>query len=180
MTQPELDDVEKKILLIICTKERFMSSVALAAELYETTEDVQGERVLEWTLVEQILEDLNVKGFVRYTLIEKDARGHRMRGYSDNNAEEYRADVITKIRPTHQAYEALAINIGWMTLVGRGHSLMERPKRIGDMTDFRSFRWAPPVQEPPTREDFIEHCGGCDHLDKHRRQLLELFGTDTL
>lgn len=158
----ELDQYEIKLLDVLCRLGHSPSSVSLAADMYETTEEVQESRVLEWNLIELMLHDLNVKGLVRYRLGE--------------------GDLFVRIRPTFEAYKALKIQYRWMTTVGASfHHLRERPKHEGDMTDFRSHTYRADANAV-TKEDFIDHCAGLEssHLAKHRRQLIELYGTDDL
>lgn len=162
-TKPELDEYEVKLLGILCRLGHSPSSVSLAADLYETTEEVQESRVLEWNLIELMLYDLNVKGLVRYRLGE--------------------GDLFVRIRPTAKAYAALKINVIWQVEVGHASRRAETSVlHPGDPTDYRSQPESAPGIGPCIHEDFIDHCAGLEpsHLAKHRRQLIELYGTDQL
>lgn len=160
-TPVELDQHEKAILYLLCLQGRYHSSVVLAADLFQTTEDVQESRVLEWNLVELILADLNEKGLVTYRFGE--------------------LDLFIHLRPTQKAYEQIKMAYTHIRIANLGdfHRSAELPLRAGDNTDFRSHSETA-VGGPSITEDFIEHCNDCDHLAKHRAQLVEMFGTDKL
>lgn len=166
-----LDEHEEGVLYLICMQGRYSNSIELAADYYETNIEVQESRVLEWNLIELLLDDLNKAGMVTYRLSPTPL-----------------GEVFVRIKPTKQAYLRIAekykIEFAWVHEVGhRFYSGQEKPLRAGDMTDFRSHpRFAVRPPEPPIREDFIDHCLACevDHLNRHRSQLLELFGTDQL
>jgi hypothetical protein len=162
-TPAELDEWERKVLRLLCVEGKYHSSVLLAADLYGTTEDVQETRVLEWNLVELILQDLNTKGLVTY----------RFGAF----------ELFVHLRPTKEAYKYLrmedptfvrTVGIDW-------HSMRELPVRSPeDRTDFRTHGYQAEGSDTPTKEDFIDHCGECDHLAKHTRQLIELYGSADL
>ena len=162
-----LDEFETKILLELCRVGKAYSSVALTADLYETTEDVEESHTLEWTLVEQLLEDLNAKGFVTYRLARTPL-----------------GEVFVRVRPTRAAYERMHAKFDWITMVGTTHHgpSQERPVHPGDTTDFRMYE-ARASGGTILKEDFIDHCVlHCDqwHLARHRTQLRELYGSDEL
>lgn len=159
----EMDEWEQKILMLLCDKGRYHSSVALSADLYGASEEVQEERVLEWNLVELILQDLNLRNLVTY----------RLGAFN----------LFVHLRPTREAYAYMKRQFPtWIHEVGQSrHGRYELPIRSPeDRTDFRTHGRQAVVVEPAVKEDFIEHCAACDHLNKHLSQLRELYGTDKL
>ena len=167
----EMDPLELKILHELCREGKAHSSVALTCDLYgraeaePDSEEAYHYRTLEWTLVEALLIDLNAKGLVTYRLGQY--------------------DLFVHIRPTRKAYEALHIDRQWIVTTGTAgsswqHSRYERPIHPGDVTDFRGYSKFAKAFGPPIHEDFVDHCVACDHFDRHRAQLIELYGTDQL
>jgi len=160
----KLDEYEKRVLALLCERP-YRSCVALTADLFDTTEDVQEYRVLEWNLVAQILEDLNELGLVRYRL-----------GYQD---------IPVQIRAERAAYPAINHEWKYITVVGpnRYDYRREPAMHLHDGTDFRNHGdHAVAVGTGETEhEDIITHCLHYpEHREKHSEQLDELFGSHDL
>lgn len=159
-----LDELEQQVLKLLCKEGKAHSSVALTADLYGRASEPDEEkyRTLEWTFVEQILEDLNQQGLVTY----------KLGAY----------EIFVHVRPTRKAYEKLGVVFTWIHETMNPVTKHDQPLRVGDPTDFRAHGETAKGVGPVVTEDFIDHCADCalEHLEKHRRQLVELYGTDKI
>jgi hypothetical protein len=163
--QARLDEHEKGVLYLLCKQGRYANSVELAADYYETSAEVQEGRVLEWNLIELLLEDLNKAGYVVYRLAPTPL-----------------GEVMVRIKPTEKAYERVGEEFHFVRITnfGQWHRAAERPRDTRDATDFRNHGERATFVGEIVREDFIDHCAGCDHIVVHRIQLVELYGSDQL
>lgn len=170
----ELDDVEKKILVQLCTEGKYVSSVDLAADLYDTSEEW---RALEWTLVESVLSDLNEKGLVTYRLGRFDVGGP--------HAGLLEGEVFVHLRPTPKAYEVLKLAFQWMRVAGSAAPHNRRyeaaVKHEADRTDFRTHRSAQAEGGSIEKDFIVDHIEKyAEHAEAHRATLREMFGVDTI
>lgn len=170
--QKMLDEHEEGVLYLVCQKGRYDSVVELAADYYEHTVEIQQDRVLEWNLIELLLDDLNKAGMVVYRMSATPL-----------------GEVMVRIRPTSKAYELITrkyqvtFNVGYIRIanVNETHSNREQPLHgVNDKTDYRNHGDVALGVGPCIREDFIDHCSACDHLWRHLGQLREMYGSDQL
>lgn len=166
--QELLDTHEEGVLYLLCREGRYDSVVTLAADYYEHSEEIQQDRVLEWNLVELLLDDLNKAGLVVYRFAPTPL-----------------GEVMVRIKPTFKGYARIAakfkIEFRWIHEVGARAMRYDTPIRsANDRTDFRTHSEQAEGIGEIVREDFIEHCSLCDHVRLHLSQLREVYGTDQL
>lgn len=166
--QALLDEHEEGVLYLLCRQGRYDSVVTLAADYYDHSAEIQQDRVLEWNLVELLLDDLNKAGLVVYRMAPTPL-----------------GEVMVGIKPTFKGYERIEakfkIEFRWIHMVGaRAMRYDVATHGRDDTTDFRNHGDHAVGVGVIITEDFIDHCTECDHLRKHLAQLREMYGSDKL